>query len=261
MVHIANRQLKYKPMFRLFRKTKTTHEPLVQDWSFLQADMHSHFIPGIDDGAQTIEDSLFLLRGMQQQGFRKLVTTPHISADYYPNKQEDILSGLDRLREAAASERIDIELAAAAEYMIDEAFMEMVQEKKPLLTFGDQHILVEMGFVQASPLLEKAIFDLQVAGYKPVLAHPERYNYYHGNTAILEGLKEHGVHMQLNIIALSGYYGKPVKMQAEQLLQAGLYNFAGSDIHHERHLRAFNSVLTGSHMAKLADYAFLNKIL
>lgn len=251
-------------MFRFFRKSKPAAPVTVDsgsDWSFLGTDMHSHFIPGIDDGPAAMADSVHLIRQMAQRGFRRLVTTPHISMDYFPNKEEDIRTALEGLRTAIKHENIDIELDAAAEYMIDEAFVERLRTNMPLLSIGSGRVLVEMGFVQASPLLGNALFQMQVAGYKPVLAHPERYNYYHGNADALFALKEQGIHMQLNLIALSGYYGKPVKQQAEKLLHEGLYDFAGSDIHHERHLNAYNSVLSGSHYAALEQYPFLNKKL
>jgi protein-tyrosine phosphatase len=252
-------------MFRIFRKKTPLSEPgnlsSIPDWSFLGTDIHSHFIPGVDDGCQHIEDSLSLIRRMQEMGFRKLVTTPHISMDYFPNTPEKILAGLELVKQALREAQIDIELSAAAEYMIDDGLVELLSGGSPLLTLDSKgHILVEMGFLQAAPMLHQVLFELQAKGYKPVLAHPERYAFYHeGPLQPLEMLKENGVLFQLNTIALTGYYGKSVKLMAEKLLKADLYDFCGSDAHHVRHVDTMASLLGSEAYRKVNEYKFLNR--
>lgn len=250
-------------MFGLFKKKPRTVVPVKGDWSFLGADIHSHFIPGIDDGAETMEDSLELLRHMSANGFSKVVTTPHISADYFPaNTRDSILKGLETLDAAARKESIPLVIEAAAEYMIDERFLAQLRNREPLLYFGDHYVLVEMGFVQASPLLQPVLFELQAMGYRPVLAHPERYNYYHMQSLeVLQQLKESGCLLQLNTIALTGYYGQNVNNFANKLLNEGLFSFLGSDIHHRRHQKVFNTVLRTEYFPKLMQLSLLNNTI
>lgn len=251
-------------MFGFFKKKRPRHtEETPVNWSFLGTDIHSHFIPGIDDGPREPEESLSLLEEMQRNGFSRIVTTPHISADYYPNTRDRILKGLEQLQEAALKRSITLNIEAAAEYMIDEKFMAMLAAREPLLSFGNsRYVLVEMGFVQAAPMLQQAIFELQALGYHPVLAHPERYRYYHATAADeLAVLKHNGCLLQLNTIALTGYYGKDVNICANKLLKEGLYDFSGSDIHHKRHLHAFNAALRNDIQGLLKTASFLNNSL
>ena len=249
-------------MFGFFKKKR--HETIQQDdahdWSFLTTDMHSHFIPGIDDGPATMPESIALLKFMAQAGYSKIVTTPHISLDYFPDTEPKIAPGLALLQKAAAEHNVQLEIKAAAEYMIDEGLLEKLHRKEKLLSINGEFVLIEMGFVQPSPLLYQTIFEIQAAGYQPVLAHPERYNYYHeaSSMADLHKLKNSGCLFQLNTIALSGYYGKHVKIFAEKLLKEALYDFAGSDIHHERHVKALNAVKNSSTYALLTKYPFKN---
>lgn len=250
-------------MFSFFRKKEKQPSSLPDPtWSFLKTDMHSHLIPGIDDGAADMEQSLDLLQRLASSGFSKVITTPHISLDYFPNSEATILSRLDDVRKAAVENNISMEIHAAAEYMIDQSFMEKLASGKKLLTLDGEHVLFEMGFVQVDRNLMQAIFEIQTRGYKPVLAHPERYNFYiDASLDELHKLKEAGCLFQLNTIALSGYYGKHIKVFAEKLFKEGLYDFAGTDIHHERHLNALNSIYQSSNFPALTTYAFGNKNL
>lgn len=252
-------------MFNIFKKKKTPeHTPEGPDFVWLYADMHSHFIPGIDDGPEKMEQSLDLVKKMSRLGYRKLVTTPHINADFFPNSSEQILKALEPLQQAIIAEGIPIEVVAAAEYMIDFGFMDLLKKDAPFLTLGNSgnHVLVEMGYIQVAPMLDDALFKLQARGYVPVLAHPERYVFYHdAPLSLFEDLKRKGCLLQLNIIALSGYYGKSVQTVAERLLDAGLYDYCGSDIHHEKHFRALLSLLNAKIYPKIKHYKFLNSML
>jgi protein-tyrosine phosphatase len=228
------------------------------DWSFLKTDMHSHLIPGIDDGAPTIEDSLALIRGFQAMGYQSLVTTPHIKSDYYPNDPVIIMTGLNDLRQAMAEANITIPIKAAAEYYIDERFMEMM-EAGPLLTINNNEVLIEFSFVFEPMRLYDILFKIQTKGYKPIIAHPERYNFYHQRPQVYRELKEKGCLLQLNAISLAGYYGRTVKEVAEKLLKEGLYDYCGSDMHHVRHGETMQKMRLSKSFAQLQNYPFLNR--
>ena len=212
--------------------------------------MHSHLIPGIDDGAQTLEDSLQLVRKMNQLGYTKLVTTPHIQSEFYKNTPEIILSGLQQLREAIAGASIPVQVEAAAEYLLDDGFEEKMTDGK-LLSFSDKYILVELSYFNPHPNLKSFIFNLQVDGYKVILAHPERYTYWFNDFGKYEDLKDRGVFFQLNAVSLAGYYPEPVKKFAEKLIDKGMIDFIGSDAHNMRYLEALEKSLKERSLAKL----------
>ena len=216
---------------------------VVPDFSFLGSDMHSHFIPGIDDGAQSREDSLVLIRGMQRLGFRKLVTTPHVYGEFYDNSREGILEHFGALKSLVAAEGIEMELEVGAEYFLDSYFKNTVLPGG-LLSFGGdrRYVLVEVSMAGWPRNFDELIFDVQAQGYNPVLAHPERY-VYEMDPQFFMRLKERGVLMQMNILALAGYYGGGIQQNADHFLEAGVYDFCGSDMHHERHLVAMERLV------------------
>ncbi|MFC3416397.1 tyrosine-protein phosphatase [Algoriphagus hitonicola] len=218
----------------LFKRKPEVLEAL--DLSWLQADMHSHLIPGIDDGSKSMEESLALVRRLADYGLKKLITTPHIMSEYYRNNPEIIGMGLEDLRKAVKKEGIDIEIDAAAEYYMDEIFLEKVKKGEKLLTFGEQHILVETGFINRPQMLLEIFFHLEMAGYKPVFAHPERYQYLHADKALLQDLLDRNIILQINLLSLTGFYSKQVKDFAELLLEKGNVQFLGTDCHNERYL-------------------------
>lgn len=248
---------------RLFgNKNKDKHQsvkaaPEGADFSFLGTDMHSHLIPGIDDGAPTIEDSLTLIKEFQSMGYKSLVTTPHIKSDYYPNDPAIIMTGLNDLRQAMAENNVTIPIKAAAEYYVDERFMEMM-EAGPLLTINNNEVLIEFSFVFEPMRLNDTLFKIQTKGYKPIIAHPERYNFFHQRPEVYRELKERGCLLQLNAIALTGYYGRPVKEIAEKLLRENLYDYCGSDMHHMRHAESLRKLMQSRSFGALYHYPFLN---
>lgn len=234
-------------MFNLFRRNRSR----IESFNFLHTDIHSHLIPGIDDGAPDLAASLKLIKGLQSLGFRALITTPHVMTDMYPNTPKVILEGLEEVRSALKNEGIDMPIAAAAEYLMDEAFAEKI-DAGSLLTLWDQYVLVEMSFISPAPNLETLLFQMQTKGYRPVMAHPERYMYL--ATSDLDHykrLKDRGCLLQLNLLSLLGYYGKEVKRTATSLLKADLYDLAGTDLHHERHEKALRDLLADSRAANL----------
>ncbi|MFP5042410.1 tyrosine-protein phosphatase [Parasediminibacterium sp. JCM 36343] len=233
--------------FSFFNKT------IKPDLSFLTVDMHSHLLPGIDDGLKTVEDSVIFIKELYALGYRKLICTPHILAGIHDNTPETILPALALVRQALAAEDIQMTVDAAAEYMIDREFGELIKEDKQLLTFGKNYILVEMSYVAASPNLHEVLFALQMKGYNPIMAHPERYNFYHDDFEKYEQLKDRNVLFQVNILSLLGYYGKPVKKTAEKLIEKGMVNFIGTDMHHQTHLNATKQFVSSKEFYKLAE--------
>ena len=236
-------------LFRsLFGKKAEAMPPA--DLSVLRCDVHSHFIPGIDDGAQTLEQSMEMLTAMRELGYRKVVTTPHSMADGYKNTPDIILGGLAKLRAEVARVGLDIEVDAAAEYYLDHELERKVTEKE-VLTFGDNLLLFELPFLSEPQVLLSVIFLMQTAGYKPVLAHPERYSFWYNDFSKYERLKERGVLFQLNMIALAGAYGPPDKQMDEKLIDVGAYALIGSDCHSMGHVEAMKHTLARPYLHKL----------
>ena len=210
-------------------------------------DIHSHVLPGIDDGAKTMDDSIALIKKFQELGIHKIITTPHVMGGVWPNSTVVIKSKLQEVKERLQEEGItEFSIEAAAEYMLDENFIELL-EKKDLLPVKENKILVEMSYLNPPSNLFDTMFAMQIAGYKPVLAHPERYNFYHMDKAKYSDLKRAGVLFQLNLLALTKYYGLPVQKTALYLLEKNMYNCVGTDAHHLRHLESMNFVLSKKH--------------
>jgi len=232
----------------------------------LGADMHSHLLPGLDDGAETLEHSLDLLRALRELGYRKLIMTPHIMGDFYKNTPEGIRAALGQLQAAAASAGLgDVELECAAEYYLDEFLGQKLANGTEILTFGGdkRYLLFETSYMNEPLNLFETIFDLQGRGYQPVLAHPERYTYFYGRFAEIEKLRrDYGVLLQINLNSLAGYYSPAAKKVAEQLIDAGLVDFVGTDTHHLRHTDTLlRRALSLPHMEKLLQLPLLNNTL
>lgn len=206
------------------------------DLSWLRVDMHSHLIPGIDDGSKSMEESLELLRRLADYGLEKIITTPHVMYEYYKNTPEIIRMGLEDVRKAAKREGISIQIEAAAEYYMDEIFLEKVKMGEELLTFGDQYILVETGFINKPQMLLDILFHLEMGGYKPILAHPERYQYLLIDKKLQEELIERKLLFQVNLLSLTGFYSKQVKEFGESLIDRGVVPLLGTDCHNARYL-------------------------
>lgn len=232
----------------LFKKKIT---PL-KDLSALKTDIHSHLIPGIDDGAKTMEESIELIQELYKLGFRKLIITPHIMSDYFRNTPEIITHGLEQLRGELKNQQIDIEIEAAAEYYFDFEFLSKVEQGN-LLTFGDNYLLFELSYFSPPELLYDVIFKLQTSGYKPILAHPERYSYWHNNFDAFTKLKDKGVLFQLNINSLTGIYSHRTQKVAEQLVKRGMIDFVGTDTHNNESIKALNKALSNKYLIELLE--------
>ena len=227
-------------MFNWFSKKKETElAPL--DFSTLKTDIHSHFIPAIDDGSPDMETTINLLQEMQKLGFSKVITSPHVMSDLYKNSSEVILKGLENIRAELKAKRINIEIETAAEYYLDYDFKEKIDEEH-FLTFGSNYLLVELSFVEAPKSFFEIIFKLQLAGYKVVLAHPERYNYFHIKD--YEDLVNRGVFLQINWLSLIGYYSLEVQSKAEDLIYKDMVSFIGTDCHNLSQIKLYRKCQT-----------------
>lgn len=200
--------------------------------------MHSHLLPGIDDGAKDLATSLQLIRGMKELGYHKLITTPHILWDIYRNTPQIINAKLQQVRNAVKQAGIDVEIHAAAEYFLDEHVEELLNKKEPLLTISGNKVLTEFSMAFPSMNSKSILFDMQMQGYQPIIAHPERYIYLQRNKEFYSELKDIGCLFQLNLLALSGHYGRSVKELAQYLLHKGFYDLVGTDLHNFDHLQA-----------------------
>ena len=222
-------------MFTLFQ-SKPTLKDLIPD-NYI--DIHSHLLPGIDDGAKTFEDSLRLTNALQGFGTTQIITTPHI-IQYFWENTNDIIKATEEVTSIELKKNnVQIPFRAAAEYMMDDYFVKLFQSGT-LLTLKDNYVLVEMSYLNAPIQLYSILFDLQVAGYIPVLAHPERYTFYHHNFDEYTKLINAGCLLQLNLLSIVGYYGDGITEIAKKLLKNGMYSFVGSDAHHDNHIAAFD---------------------
>lgn len=234
---------------RLFRSEKPG-DPI--DLAVLGVDMHSHFIPGIDDGAKTMKDSIEMITTMAELGYRKLITTPHIMGDFYRNTPAIISTGLEQVRRAVQEAGLEIEVDAASEYYFDFE-LEKKLDNERLLTFGDNYLLFEVSYMNAPDNLDGLIFKMQTSGYKPVLAHPERYPYWFRDLNNFEKLKDKGVLFQLNINSLTGHYSPETAKMANTMIDKGWYEFAASDCHHTGHLELLKKVRGAPALRKLVE--------
>jgi protein-tyrosine phosphatase len=216
-------------------------------------DIHSHLLPGIDDGAKDLETSIALIQKMASYGIQNFITTPHILGDVYPNTPEVIKRKLKEVTdELKRRNLLDISISAAAEYMMDEKFTDLI-EKEQLLTLKDNLVLVEMSYFSPPINLYEILFQLQLKGYKPILAHPERYNTYHNNFKEYYKLKRAGCLFQLNLLSLTEHYGKHIQKTTEKLLKENMYDFVGTDAHHHQHLETLQKIGTLKNLKSIED--------
>jgi protein-tyrosine phosphatase len=225
-------------MFSFFKK----NSPSVNLPSHLpiHTDIHSHILAGIDDGSPDIETSLKLVKGIYDLGIRKTVATPHVIGDLYRNTPDTINDALQKLQTACKSSGIDIEISAAAEYMLDDYFMKQLRTKSKLLTIHNNIILTEQSYATPTGNLNEISFEIVTSGYRPIMAHPERYFYCHNNYDEYQRYKDLGFMLQVNLLSLTGYYGKPVTKAAKYILDNDMADFVGSDMHHHRHLASLS---------------------
>jgi protein-tyrosine phosphatase len=225
-------------LFSIFKKRTPDRTGIFRA---LRCDVHSHLIPGIDDGAGDMDGSLRLIRGMLALGYERIITTPHVNSSVFPNTPESIRAGETSVVKRLREEGIAVEFRAAAEYLMDDGFVRLLSEDEPLLTLKDNLVLVELSFAVPAINLRDILFQLQLKGYQPVLAHPERYLYFGANKGWYDQIRDAGCLFQMNLLSIIGYYGKESRQLAEYLLKKKYVDFLGSDLHHEQHLRALGS--------------------
>jgi tyrosine-protein phosphatase YwqE len=230
-----------------------------QDWG-LRLDMHNHILPGIDDGAANETETSYLRQGLHQLGFTHTIPSPHIASGLYLNTRGSITNAMAQLK----NDTINSVLvpAFAAEYMLDDYFRKLLAEN--LITYpttSQRYVLVEFPYLGLPPDWHELIFDLRKQGYQPILAHPERYSFL--SVEQLSGtIANAGCLFQLNLLSLSGYYGKEAMVKAKYLMQAQLYSFAGTDMHHANHLDALLKMKNDADLsAIIAAYPFKNDSL
>jgi protein-tyrosine phosphatase len=241
-------------VFNWFTKEQKIQNPLL-------VDMHSHLLPGLDDGVQTLEDSLAVINALRTFGYTKLITTPHIIADTYRNSAETILPKLAELNSFLASKNINFKVEAAAEYYLDEALMQKVSADEPLLTFGKNFLLFETNFLNEPFVLKEFIFSATTKGYRLILAHPERYIYLHDNYAKVQDLLDRGVLFQVNLISLTGYYSKPAQRLAEKLITNKHVNFLGTDCHTFQQIALLQQAFRSKYFTKAISLPLMNNQL
>jgi tyrosine-protein phosphatase YwqE len=234
-------------MFSFFHRKQKEIFPFHQ----LKTDVHSHLLPGIDDGSPDVTTSIHLIKAMMDLGFQQFTATPHVMQDIWKNNDVTISSASELFQSALHENKMDCQVTAAAEYMVDENLEFLLQQKKGLRTIRENWVLIEISFLQPPLQLRDILFELQVQGYQPVLAHPERYLYYAGKTKELIELRDLGCKLQSNLLSFSGYYGKEVLHFAEQLVDLKMISLLGTDLHHERHLEGLRQLKFSKSLQKL----------
>lgn len=223
------------------------------DFSAIGVDMHSHLIPAVDDGAKNINDSLALISGLKNLGFQKLITTPHTLQDIHPNTIDTLKNGHSSIADKLP-EGIIVELSS--EYYLDEQFHHQL-EANALLPLPGNRLLVEFSQISRPHDIEEVFFDLSIKGYQVILAHPERYLFFHKQFNYYSRIKEMGVELQVNALSLTDYYGKGIKSIAEKLVEKGMIDFIGTDTHHFNHLEALKKVPGTKYYEMLVDSGLL----
>lgn len=220
-------------IFNLFKSRPTLSELIPKGF----VDIHSHILPGIDDGAKNIKESVELISKMKKLGFSKIIGTPHTYTGLYDNTNDSIQNAFNNLK---GDLDVDIKLDYASEYMLNNEIIYSAKNKK-LLCLKKNYVLVEMSYLSPPTNLYEIIYELKVNGYSPILAHPERYLFYKNNFSEFNRLKENGLMFQVNLLSSTGYYGKDVLRLVNKLLENNLIDFVGSDIHNINHIRSFNN--------------------
>ncbi len=243
----------------MFDKLKSLFTPAKGEIrKFLKTDVHSHLIPGIDDGVDTYDEALQLLHAFHEMGYRKVITTPHIMQDFYNNEPEEILDGLEKLRIEMENTGLEMEVEAAAEYYLDESLLKKLEGDRKILTFGKNYLLFETSFINKPIYLDDFLFLAQSRGLQPVMAHPERYAFVHNEPQLLKSLTDRGMLLQINLNSLSGYYSRQVQKMARQLIDEKQVHFLGSDCHSMKHFEALVEAMRTPHYERACALPLLN---
>lgn len=225
----------------------------------LTCDIHTHILPGVDDGFRTVEDSVELLEQFARNGVSQVIFTPHVDQGMFPENTRSFLQERFSAFKKTLPPHLNIDLHLAAEYMCDE-FLGNANE--PLLCMGDSSVLIEMSYYFISPYIKEVIFAFVNAGYKPILAHPERYVYLARDLEVFDHFIEMGCKLQLNLLSLSGAYGPESLIILKHLLRNDMYRFTGTDVHSLRQYRLIREIEVDSAQAtKIEALMHNNKML
>jgi tyrosine-protein phosphatase YwqE len=224
-------------------------------------DMHSHLLPGLDDGVQSFEEAEAIIVRFQKLGYRKLITTPHVMSDFFKNTNEIILAKHQELTKWLSNKGIQIEIQPSGEYYLDEELINKIENSTPLLTFGNKYLLFETNFMNEPLNLKEFIFLATTKGYKLVLAHPERYLFIQNNFSKAEDLLNRGLLFQLNISSISGYYSRAAQAVAQKLIDKGWIHFLGSDCHNQQHIQLLEEARNTKYFQKAISLPLLNNSL
>ena len=223
------------------------------DFSFLKTDIHSHMLPGIDDGADGMRESVHLIKGMYELGYRKMIITPHVRFGSFDNDTGEFENRLQDVRYALEQVNIPMELEVGAEHTIDEGFYGHFKRGE-LKHFGrNKYLLIEFPFTSLPMGIKDTVFELQSAGYNLILAHPERYLYLREQPDMIKYLHDSNILFQLNILSLIGFYDKPTHKFADWLIKQDYIDIAGSDLHHQKHLDGIAKAKTNKYLYKLTE--------
>ena len=240
-------------MFSFFNKRKSLiGNPL-------HTDIHSHLLAAIDDGVKNWAEAETVMRDFIELGFKKIIATPHIMSDTYPNKPDEIIQKYQELKKIIELRGIPMDVQAAAEYYLDENLFAQIKNKEPLLTFGDRYLLFETNFVSEPLQLKEFIFQATSQGYRLVLAHPERYGYM--TMAKAEDLRNRGVLFQLNTLSIVGYYSSPIQKMARLLIEKGWVDFLGSDCHNPLQALALKQAWSNKYVQRALSLPLLNNTI
>lgn len=246
--------------FLNFFKKNNDNTPAVSEVEEIHVDFHSHLLPDIDDGCSNLEESVENIIELKNQGISKIITTPHIFNQVYPNTPEIIEEKLILLKDKLNVLNIEIEINAAAEYYLDEWFCNYFDKIK-LLTVGNNHLLVETNYMEKPPFLEQILFDLQTSGYKIIFAHPERYNYLLNDFSLFDRLFDTGILFQCNLLSFTGYYSPQIKKAAMYLLKKRMIHLVGSDIHKIKHTLEISKFKNTHEYKEILKLGMLNNSL
>ncbi len=208
-----------------------------------RTDIHCHIIPGVDDGARNVETSIELIEAMQGFGISRIIASPHVTQDTFENDSSTLDPAMELLNAELKRRGNDMRISHSAEYRIDELFQRRLDANE-LMLLPNHHILIENSFIQEPWNLDDLVFNLQVKGLTPILAHPERYAYYYNNKDRYRRLHDAGLRMQINLLSLAGAYGKAERAIALHLIKNNLVDFIGTDIHNRSHIAVIAEYLT-----------------
>lgn len=240
-------------MFNIFRRKPKERVKL-----FYSTDVHSHILPGVDHGSQDVEESLEMLEAELNMGITRVMCTSHVTAETFENTPETLRAAYDELKAAVEKEKLPVEIFVSAEYRIDE-YWNKEWEAGHVVPMPGNHVLLENSFVQELIGIDDMMFDLQTSGYRPILAHPERYRYYYDRHDRYKKLHSTSVMFQVNILSLAGYFGDGARKNALWLIENGLCDLLGSDMHTVEHAEIIDDYVQSKDWRKLCEKHELEK--